>query len=253
MEKQAQYETHADLMERLQEPFDESLMEWKPERGNELPYFHWTVYQQRLDRVCGMNWTADFVNHGDGQIECEVSIKFPCGTVVRRSDVGEDEEITIKATGEVRRIFGTGRAQAFKRAAVAFGVGRYVYQMKPRKKGQRPPQRAQQTPAQQAPPPQQEAPPPAQNGNGKVQGGSAGWLGDEDAPRADGALLAEIQRLGAQVSGEGPWMHEGIAEKSAEWASGKRVAAIHELNQHEALKLMRELKARNVKEEEPNA
>ena len=177
--------------------------------------------------------------------------------------MGEDEEITVKATGEVRTVFGTGRAQAFKRAAVAFGVGRYVYQIKERRKGQRrqkaqngqppksqhrkpasPPQQNQE--AQTAPPPQKQdqTPPPAQNGNGKMQGGNAGWLGDEDAPRADGALLAEIQRLGAQVSGEGPWMHEGIAERSAAWASGKRVSAIHELNQHEALKLMRELKAR---------
>ena len=180
--------TTAEIMARLQAPFDEALMKFKPDKGDELPHFHWTVYQQRFDDVFGFDWTSDCMKHGDGTFECTITVMLPSDRQVSRSATGEDDVITIRDTGEVRTIPFTGRAQAFKRAAVAFGVGRYVYALPKRRKGQQSaPQRT--TAAAKAPPPQKAAEAPRPRAYAK------GYAGHDQSP---GRSLLRKRRMGGR-------------------------------------------------------
>ena len=73
------------------------------------------------------------------QYECTITITLPEGARLAGLTWARMIRTLSKKTGEdPSRSWGTGRAQAFKRAAVAFGVGRYVYALQP---GQRPAER----------------------------------------------------------------------------------------------------------------
>ena len=93
---------------------------------------------------------------------------------------------------------------------------------------------------QQAPPQQQQP-----SSNGQAQGKDAGWMGDkgQQSVKADGKLLAEIQKMGAEVYGESEWTN-GANSAAAGWASDERVTDVTKLTQAEAMKLNRGLQKR---------
>lgn len=113
------------VMEELRKPFHPAQVTWKPgvvkgERALALAYADLRAYMNRLDEVCGSDWSVQYEPWGEDRIICRLTIAG-----VTRSSTGE-------TTNESERseIGGTvAEAQAFKRASAMFGLGRYLYNL----------------------------------------------------------------------------------------------------------------------------
>ena len=113
------------MLDNLRKPFHPSVVIWKPGavKGNRalaLAYSDLRAYMNRLDEVCGSDWSVAYEPWGNDRIICKLTV---CG--VTRSSTGE-------TTNEAERseIGGTvAEAQAFKRASAMFGLGRYLYNL----------------------------------------------------------------------------------------------------------------------------
>lgn len=124
------------LLDELAKPFDPSDITWKPgsttkdgDKCLAMAYADLRAYQERLDALCGLDWSVRYVPWGDTRIMCELTIYVggPLGVreAVTRASTGEYDAQDAK-TG----IGGTvAEAQAFKRAAAMFGMGRYLYDL----------------------------------------------------------------------------------------------------------------------------
>lgn len=121
----------ADLA-RLAHPFPTSDIEWKPgattrdkSKGLAMAYLTSRAVQQRFDDVCGpADWRNEFQPGPDGGVLCGVSIR------VDRED-GTSEWVTKwdgADNSAVEAVKG-GLSGAMKRAAVQWGVGRYLYEL----------------------------------------------------------------------------------------------------------------------------
>ena len=114
----------ADLLVALQQPFHPQQISWKPRsvskdgtRALALAYADLRVYQNRLDEVCGLEWSVTYTPWGD-RVICHLTING-----ITRSSTGEAD-----SQAEKSEIAGTAaEAQAFKRACSMFGLGRYLY------------------------------------------------------------------------------------------------------------------------------
>src|SRR5262249_46230422 len=90
--------------------------------GRQLHYVTARTVMNRLDDVLGPeNWWDDFVPL-EHSVICRLSIRLPDGAVLTKSDAGG--YAGMAAPGDDDK---SGFADAFKRAAVKFGVGRYLY------------------------------------------------------------------------------------------------------------------------------
>lgn len=87
----------------------------KPVKAQMLVYIDARDVQERLDEVCGLWWSNDF-KEVNNRIVCNLTIRG-----VTRTDGAGDTDFE----GEKG-----GLSDAFKRAAVLFGVGRYLYNAK---------------------------------------------------------------------------------------------------------------------------
>ena len=118
----------ADL---LAEPFDPKEIKFKPQmvknnRCLAMAYIDARLVQDRLDETLGVDgWCDDYVLMPDGSVMCRLSVRFePGGPWVTKVDVGSpseqpDEHDRLKAAF----------SDALKRAAVKFGIGRYLYRL----------------------------------------------------------------------------------------------------------------------------
>ena len=117
-----------EQLARLHEPFPEQDIEWRIQRADEKDGKPWAMVlayvtsrgiMQRLDTVCGPeNWRDDYRQVQGGFI-CDLSIR-----------VG-DEWITKSDGADPSNFeaFKGGISGALKRAAVKWGIGRYLYQL----------------------------------------------------------------------------------------------------------------------------
>lgn len=118
-------------LKKLDEPFASSDIEWRAQscgKGNNgfwvsvLAYVTNRAIMSRLDEVCGKeNWRNEYRDVGkDGKVvECGISIKIG-GEWVTKWDAAEETSIeAVKG----------GRSGAMKRAAVQWGIGRYLYNL----------------------------------------------------------------------------------------------------------------------------
>lgn len=116
----------SEIMQRLRQPFHPDDITWKPGATTKdgtkcmaMAYGDLRAYMDTLDDVCGSDWQAVYTPWGDRLI-CSLTIHG-----VTRSSTGEYDAQDAK-TG----IGGTvAEAQAFKRAAAMFGLGRYLYDL----------------------------------------------------------------------------------------------------------------------------
>jgi hypothetical protein len=122
-----------EVLGELRKPFHPSHITWKPgavaksgDKALALAYGDLRAYQNRLDEVCGANWSVSYTpwtgpgSGADGvpRIICHLTIFG-----VTRSSTGEAD-----GDSERNEIAGTvAEAQAFKRACAMFGLGRYLY------------------------------------------------------------------------------------------------------------------------------
>jgi hypothetical protein len=111
------------ILSALAAPFPADQVQWKPgpTTGNKamaLPFVNASAIQERLDTVCGADWEARYEFLEGGVVLCCLRL-FIDGTWHERCDVGQcgkGEENGTKA----------GVSDSFKRAARAWGVGRYL-------------------------------------------------------------------------------------------------------------------------------
>lgn len=114
------------MLQALKNPFEPRFVKCRvgatskdKRKGIALFYIDSREVQKRLDDICGIDgWQSKFYPTDKGVI-CELSIRMPDGTWITKSDGGVYTEKVTPFKG--------GCSDAFKRAAVQFGVGRYLY------------------------------------------------------------------------------------------------------------------------------
>jgi hypothetical protein len=121
--------TAASIRAALAEPFDRTALKCKPGavRGNQalaMPYLDARDVAERLDQVLGIDgWQDDYEVLPDNSVVCRLRLKIG-GEWVTKMDVGGPSE-QPDGGDRVKAAF----SDALKRAAVKFGVGRYLYRL----------------------------------------------------------------------------------------------------------------------------
>ena len=113
-----------DLLFELSRPFDQKDIEWRVGRLTKtgdtmvLAYVNVRTVQDRLNEVMGCDWQCKHINYGVKTI-CHLGLKLD-GEWVWRSDGAGDTQFEADKGGI---------SDALKRASVAFGVGRHLYDL----------------------------------------------------------------------------------------------------------------------------
>ena len=116
------------LLRVLAAPFPGSAVRWRVQGkaferrgqmfGRVVAYVDARDVMERLDEVLGLNWQSRTTETAKGRVMCSIGITLPDGREIWRDDGAGETQIE----GEKGAI-----SDAFKRAAVRFGVGRYLY------------------------------------------------------------------------------------------------------------------------------
>jgi hypothetical protein len=113
----------------LAEPFDPAEVRFKPavvsaNRALALAYVNARVVQSRLDEVLGVDgWQDDYECLADGSVVCRLRLRMGVEWITK-VDVGGPSE-QPDGGDRLKAAF----SDALKRAAVKFGVGRYLYRL----------------------------------------------------------------------------------------------------------------------------
>jgi hypothetical protein len=118
------------LQERLAEPFEPSEVKFKPQavkngRAMAVPYIDARLVAERLDRDLGLGgWEDDYTVLPSGEVVCHLTLHLSPGVKVTRCDVGGQSDQPDDGD-KLKAAF----SDALKRAAVKFGIGRYLYRI----------------------------------------------------------------------------------------------------------------------------
>lgn len=112
----------------LAAPFPPDAIHWRAQtltqdgtKALALAYLDARDVMDRLDAICGPEgWEDSYVETPRGRVICTLSIKNEAGAWVSKSDGAGDTAVE----GEKG-----GISDAFKRAAVKWGIGRYLYDL----------------------------------------------------------------------------------------------------------------------------
>jgi hypothetical protein len=121
--------TAAALTRALAAPFDPAIVRFKPavvsgNRALALAYVDARAIQDRLDEVLGVEgWQDDYECLTDGSVVCRLRLRLG-DEWVTKVDVGGPSE-QPDGGDRLKAAF----SDALKRAAVKFGVGRYLYRL----------------------------------------------------------------------------------------------------------------------------
>lgn len=119
----------AELALALAEPFPQNEVKFKPQsvKGNRcmaLAYIDARHVMDRLDAVMGLgNWRDEYTILNDGSVQCRLSLRIG-GEWVYHEDVGSRSEQPDEGD-KMKSAF----SDSLKRAAVKFGIGRYLYRL----------------------------------------------------------------------------------------------------------------------------
>lgn len=113
-----------EILHALKEPFPADVIHWRvgatngeKTKGIALAYIDARDVMKRLDEVCGIDgWQCRYVIESALAV-CELSLKINGEWITKSDGAGETD-----VEGEKGKM-----SDAFKRAAVRFGVGRYLY------------------------------------------------------------------------------------------------------------------------------
>lgn len=118
-----------EILKELKSPFPYEDIDWKVQitnkdkaRGMAVPYLDSRAIQKRLDDAVGaMNWTNEFMLWQNKSQICGIGLyDAERGAWVMKYDGAENTDIEpVKG----------GLSDSFKRAAVLWGIGRYLYDM----------------------------------------------------------------------------------------------------------------------------
>src|SRR5579871_3692552 len=118
-----------ELTEALAAPFDAREVKFKPavvngNRALALAYVDARVIQDRLDEVLGVaGWQDEYECLPDGGVVCRLRLRLG-DQWITKMDVGGPSEQPDE--GDRRK---AAFSDALKRAAVKFGIGRYLYRL----------------------------------------------------------------------------------------------------------------------------
>src|SRR5262245_13690506 len=119
------------IAQALAAPFDSAEVKFKPQtvsgnRALAVPFVDARVIQDRLDEVLGvMGWQDRYECLPDGSVVCRLRIRLGAEWITKEDVGGQSEQ---PDEGDRRK---AAFSDALKRAAVKFGVGRYLYRLKP--------------------------------------------------------------------------------------------------------------------------
>ena len=113
------------LQNKLEAPFKPSEISWrvgqKTKDGSKaklLAYIDSRDVMSRLDRACGFsNWQCRYGLASDGLIVCDIGLRIDGEWLWRSNGAGQTQVEGDKGSC----------SDAFKRAAVLWGIGRYLY------------------------------------------------------------------------------------------------------------------------------
>jgi hypothetical protein len=113
---------HIEIFAALAAPFAEDEVRSRRQSGRDFQYITARMVMNRLDEVLGPeNWWDDYTPI-ENAIACRLTLRLPDGTVLTKCDAGG-----FTTTADTSDYEKSGFSDAFKRAAVKFGVGRYLY------------------------------------------------------------------------------------------------------------------------------
>jgi hypothetical protein len=129
-----EYETDQELFEALSAPFPAAYVDWrigptnknknggKASKGQPLIYIDARTVMDRLDTTCGMEgWQCNYSAGTNGSVVCNLGIRSIAGDWIWKADGAGHTDMEAEK-GML--------SDAFKRAAVRFGIGRYLYDIK---------------------------------------------------------------------------------------------------------------------------
>lgn len=115
---------HKDIFDALARPFRADELKSFSKGGKSFKYITARTVMNRLDEVLGPeSWWDEYVNLTEHSAICRLSIRLPDGQVLVKCDAGGSAGMADGGDDDKSII-----SDAFKRAAVKFGVGRYLYQ-----------------------------------------------------------------------------------------------------------------------------
>ncbi len=120
-------------MKSLQAPFSLEVVGFKPQTVNAAKtsaliatFIDARAVVSRLDEVFPLAWEDTYIPvENDAKLltlECSLTVHLPDGRTITRRDVGESGN-----TGAMASRWKSATSDAFKRAAVKFGIGAYLY------------------------------------------------------------------------------------------------------------------------------
>jgi hypothetical protein len=113
---------HRNTFTALAAPFAAGEVKARPHGNRQLSYVTARTVMNRLDSVLGPeNWWDDY-QPLEKSVICRLSIRLPDGQVLTKADAGGYAGMADAGDDDK-----SGYSDAFKRAAVKFGVGRYLY------------------------------------------------------------------------------------------------------------------------------
>lgn len=115
------------MTRELQQPFPAKDVEWRVSREvrngqavHVLAYLTARAIQARLDEVCTpFGWRCSYHTGPDGGVICRLDLLGPNGWVSKEDGAENTQVEAVKG----------GISSALKRAAVAWGIGRYLYDL----------------------------------------------------------------------------------------------------------------------------
>lgn len=111
-----------DLFAALAAPFESREVRTRKQAGRDLAYVTARTVMNRLDNIFGPeNWWDDYTP-GANSVLCRLTVRLPDGSTLTKADAGGYAGMSDSGDDDK-----SGYSDAFKRAAVKFGVGRYLY------------------------------------------------------------------------------------------------------------------------------
>ena len=111
-----------DLFAALAAPFESQEVRARSQSGRQLHYITARTAMNRLDSVLGPeNWWDDYTA-GENSVLCRLTVRLPDGSTLTKCDAGGYAGMSDQGDDDK-----SGYSDSFKRAAVKFGVGRYLY------------------------------------------------------------------------------------------------------------------------------
>lgn len=113
---------YPDLFAALAAQFSADEVKIRTQAGRQLQYITARVAMNRLDDVVGPEGWWDDYEPKENSVLCRLTIRLPDGSTLTKADAGGHAGMADSGDDEK-----SGYSDAFKRACVKFGVGRYLY------------------------------------------------------------------------------------------------------------------------------